>query len=284
MRGSVKLPRNTARSRSRTRVVFTLTDGARKIDTFKTKINRKRRFAVRHTTNLDGRVTLRVRVTIRGKASGKAVRRRITVAPPAAAGNLRGTFLIEPGSARNGEEPKGSWFQMLTPAGGPLSNGTSPAQNDLFTPLYGGTEGGLRTDAYQPAPVPAFQFTSPPNGNALANRITKPVPFFNVNFSIVTQPIDPQDNVADPLPVIYQSNGRLTGQLTAWAAQWNGASFNQGSPKPDGTFPRPTSPVSGTYDGRTGRYTLNWHSLIRNGPFNGFTGAWHLEGRFAPAP
>jgi hypothetical protein len=281
VRGKVKLPAGKAKLRKRTRVVLTLTDAAGKRDRFKARLGAKRRFAVSHTTKLEGAVTLRARVTIKGKASGKTFKRKLTVAPPAAAGVLNGTFTISAGNAPAGKEPNGSWFQMLTPSGPPLTNGTSPAENDLFTPLTGGTDGGLRTDVYQPPPSPAF--VSPAGGNALASRIIRPVSFFNTDFSIVTAAIDPQEGLADPLPSIYQENGRLSGQITAWAAQWNGQSFNQGSPKPNGSLPPPTSPVSGTFDGRTRRYTLNWHSRIAGGPFNSFTGAWHLEGTFEPA-
>ena len=279
VRGKVKLPAGKVKFRKRTRVVFTLS-GSGKRETFKAKLSKKRRFAASHTSKLEGSVTLRARVTIKGRASGKAYKRKLTLAPPAAAGVLNGTFTIAAGNAPAGKEPNGSWFQMLTPGGPPLANTTSPAQNDYFTPLTGGTDGGLRTDVYQPPPVPAF--VSPAGGNALASRIIRPVSFFNTNFSIVTAATDPQEGLPDPLPSIYQENGRLSGQLTAWAAQWNGNSFNQGSPKPNGSLPPPTSPVSGTFDGRTRHYTLNWHSRIAGGPFNSFTGAWHLEGTFVP--
>jgi hypothetical protein len=66
-----------------------------------------------------------------------------------------------------------------------------------------------------------------------------PVPFFGVNFSVVTAQTDPQLGTRDPLLVITARGGTLTGQITAWAAQWNGQSFNRGTPKPDGTLPTP---------------------------------------------
>jgi hypothetical protein len=46
---------------------------------------------------------------------------------------------------------------------------------------------------------------------------------------------------------------------------------------------KPVSPVAGTLS-PGGRYTLEWKSLIVGGPFNGFTGRWHLEGTFVPSP
>ena len=36
----------------------------------------------------------------------------------------------------------------------------------------------------------------------------------------------------------------------------------------------------GTYDAKTGKFVLEWTSLIQGGPFNQFTGVWHLEGTF----
>jgi hypothetical protein len=41
--------------------------------------------------------------------------------------------------------------------------------------------------------------------------------------------------------------------------------------------------VSGTYDAATGHFVLQWKSLIVGGPFDRFTGSWHLEGTFVPA-
>ena len=227
---------------------------------------------------------MRVRVTIGGKPRGKALTRKFSVSKPAAAGLLNGTFKITRGTADYNKPATGSWFQMLLPnARTPVSNGTSPAQNDNITPLSPGLEGGLRTDMFQEPPNPAFFGGT--TGGALANRITTPVPFFNTNFSIVTAAKDPQDpSQTDPLPQIYQENGKLTGQITAWSAQWNGQSFNQGSPKPGGSTAAPTTALSGTFDARTNKYMLHWRSKIV-GPqsgFNNFVGVWHLEGTFVP--
>ena len=82
--------------------------------------------------------------------------------------------------------------------------------------------------------------------------------------------------------MILNDGGRLSGQVTPWAAQWNGNSFNQGTPKPDGSVPGSTTLLSGTYDAATRRYVLNWKSLIVSGPFDSFTGSWHLTGTFTP--
>jgi hypothetical protein len=169
----------------------------------------------------------------------------------------------------------------LTAGGGPLANLSSPAPNKNYTPLTPGTAGGFTTTAYQPSPSPAFSGGT--WGNALAREIIEPVPFYLIDFSVETSATDAQTGMPDPLPKIVDTAGTLSGQITAWVAQWNGQSFNQGTPKPNGTLPAPTTPVTGTYDAATHRFTLTWKSLIVGGPFNGFTGSWHLAGTYVPA-
>ena len=39
--------------------------------------------------------------------------------------------------------------------------------------------------------------------------------------------------------------------------------------------------MTGTYNAKTHAYVLNWTSQVVGGPFNGFTGDWHLTGTFA---
>ena len=284
VRGRVALPSDTAEQRGRTRVVLTLTDPAGKVERLaKARIDDRRFFSATRTTKLTGTLVLRAQTTVGGKASGKPAERRIRVtgAPPPAAGPFRGTFKLDPGDAPSGKPPTGSYFQMFNPSGAALENVSSPSANKSVTPLSPGTDGGLRTDAYQEPPSPAF--SGGDSGHALAGRIVEPVPFYGTRFSIVTAPVDPQLGVPDPLPAITRDGDKLGGQLSAWVAQWNGQSFNQGSPKPDGSMPPPTTPLSGTYDAATGRFTLAWKSLIVGGPFNGFTGSWRLEGTFVPA-
>jgi hypothetical protein len=81
---------------------------------------------------------------------------------------------------------------------------------------------------------------------------------------------------------VRADGGKLSGDLAAFDATWNKQAFNQGSPKPDGSRPGNTGAVSGTYDAATGAYSLTWTSQIVGGPFNSFTGYWHLEGTFVP--
>jgi hypothetical protein len=200
-------------------------------------------------------------------------------------GPLDGTFELEPGAEVAGAIT-GSWFEMWTPgsateASSPLPNGNSPFKNHDYAPLSPGTDGGLQTFEYQPAPKPPFE---EPNGtgNSLADEIMKPQSFFGYDFSTVTEETDPQAGKPDPLAQILNNKGVLSGQVTAWAVGWNGQWFNQGTPKPEDTEPGRTTALSGTYDFATGDYTLEWESQISKGPFNGFVGSWHLEGTFVP--
>jgi hypothetical protein len=317
--GRVRLPVNSARERRRALVWLTLTsvaDTVKQSETFAAKLDTKDRFLVAHTTTLSGALGLGVLVKIGGRASGKRTFDTVDVAPSARSGSstttasgspssgsttsgsssagsspsgpesptqpsdLDGTFGLEPATDVDGAIG-GSWFEMLTPENPPkpIENNNSPLSNKDFTPLSTGAAGGLQTFAYAPAPSPAFSKT----GNALANAIMQPENFVGDDFSVVTQASDPQTGEADPLPQIVDTNGQLSGQITAWAVGWNDQWFNQGSPKPNGTLPGPSTALTGTYDVATGHYTLEWKSEIVGGPFNSQDGSWHLEGTFVPA-
>jgi hypothetical protein len=312
--GSVRLPRDTAAIRHRTRVALTLVNAKGKKESFAAKLDAKRRFSATKTTKLTGALGLTVVVKIGGKASGKRLLKAVSVAAPAKGGSgtvgagtttaggptpaggtpasagpvapvasgtpLIGLLRLDPGAQSASGAISGTYFQMSG-----VVNNDSTALDKNYTLLRPGTDGGLRTDVYQPAPSPAFTgtFEGKPTGDALANRVVQPQKFFQVNFSIVTGTLDAQTGQADPLPQIFVQDGKLTGQTTAWVAQWNGLSFNQGSPKPDGTSPGNTQAVTGTYDAATGHFVLQWKSLIVGGPFDRFTGSWHLEGTFVAA-
>jgi len=308
--GHAALPGRAAAQRGRTSIAFTLKDARRKVERFSTRLDRRFSFKLTRRTKLQGRISLAVRVTIAGRPSGRPLARALTVRSPSArprsslpgggGGTTPGSGGGSPGAPGGPGAPQGtplvgtfhidagvsqvsgivgSWFQMLTPTGTPFVNADSRAGDKTYTLLDPGTDGGLRTDAFQPPPTPAFSG----GGAALANEIIQPTDFFGQYFSIVSASVDPQLGVADPLPQIHADGGRLSGQVTAWAAQWNGNSFNQGTPKPDGGTPGMTTTLTGTYDAATRRYVLNWKSLIVTGPFNGFTGSWHLIGTFTPA-
>ena len=207
------------------------------------------------------------------------------VAPAArAAGtNLVGTFALTPGTCPSGGA-SGTYFRMVQPSGtvanGPfVSNGDSTCGDKTYTLLAPGSDGGAVSGGYQPAPSPAFDG----QGNSLASRIVVPAVFFGVRFGLSTDPKDRQTGASvTPLAVQADSAGKLSGDLRAWEATWNKQDFNQGSPKPDGSTPKLTTPAHGTYDATTGAFVLEWTSTIVGGPFNEFTGSWHLTGTFRP--
>jgi hypothetical protein len=166
------------------------------------------------------------------------------------------------------------------PTSGYLVNANSPCTDKTFTPLRPGTDGGLLLGAYQPESTPAFDA----HGDSLARRIVQPATFFGVRFSLATASTDPQTGLPVRAPTIAVDGDRVSGDLRAWGAAWNRGHFNQGSPKPDGSTPGMTALPSGTYDPATGAVALTWTSAIVGGPFNGFTGEWHLDGHVALVP
>jgi hypothetical protein len=80
-------------------------------------------------------------------------------------------------------------------------------------------------------------------------------------------------------PTLRVKGTKITGNLSAWTAEWNKIYFNQGAPKPGGTYPGGTTPVTGTYNPKTKAFVVTWYSAIVGGPFNGFIGFWHLQGK-----
>jgi hypothetical protein len=193
---------------------------------------------------------------------------------------LVGTFKITKGTTVRGAV-RGSYFRMVYPGGkvatGPFfANPNSRAVNKTFTLVAPGTAGGLRTGRFQPAPHVAFNA----KGDSLARAIIAPTSFTGINFSALTASHDAQTGAKVTVPSITVSKGRLSGDLRAFNAAWNKLYFNQGSPKANGTRPGLTTKVTGTYNAKTRAYVLNWSSAIIGGPFNGFTGVWHLTGTF----
>jgi hypothetical protein len=213
----------------------------------------------------------------------KRKRKRITPPPPGSQ-ELLGTFRLDAGAYSRANGPSGSWFRMVFPDGsanrGPFfSNPSSASSDQTFTTLSPGTDGGFTTGLYQPPPSPAFT----DRGDSLANRIIQPQRFAGVDFGLSTSPRDVQTGIDVPAPsIVAAPDGKLSGQVKGWTASWNKLYFNQGSPKPNGTFPRITAPLKGTYDPATRKFTIEWASSIVGGPFNRFTGVWHLTGTFVP--
>jgi len=203
----------------------------------------------------------------------------LAVAPsgnPSAASSraLNGTFRLTPGSYSGGK-PHGTYFRMVYTGGrGYMPNPDSRSSNKTYTLGRPGRDGGLATGRFQPHPSPAF--TS--KGSARANKIIQPEPFTSINFSVATLRKDPQSKKTVAVTSARVSGRRLTVNVPGFTAEWNKQYFNQGAPKPDGSG----SPATGTYNAKTKRFVLTWTRKIRGGPFNGFSGFWHLEGVFRP--
>ncbi|MFV1989948.1 MAG: hypothetical protein ACC652_04320 [Acidimicrobiales bacterium] len=188
-------------------------------------------------------------------------------------GELVGIFQIDPASCA-GADVEGSYFRMIQPQGdlveGPfVPNADSSCEDTTYTPMAAGSDGGLVTGTYQPAPDPPFNDA----GDGLSARIVEPATFFAVAFAIAT---DDEGKV----PTISATDGVLSGDLSAWTAYYGNLIFLQGAPLPDGSMPGLTSAVTGTIDPESGGFVLEWSSQIEGGSFNDFTGVWHLEGTF----
>jgi hypothetical protein len=196
--------------------------------------------------------------------------------------NLVGTFTVVPATGTTGAPTSGSYFRMVQPSGtltaGPfVPNADSTLTDKTYTAVSPGTAGGLVTGKYQPDPDPAFDAA----GNGVADQIVQPQAFFGVKFAVATNKTDPQSGTTTKIPTITASaEGRLSGNLGAYGVAYGKQTFNQGAPKPDGSTPGLTSGPTGTYSAKTGKYTLEWSSAVVGGPFDGFTGVWHLEGTF----
>jgi len=188
---------------------------------------------------------------------------------------LNGTFKLAPGRYSGGRAT-GTYFRMITSRGSAqvqyLANPDSSASDKTYTLGRPGKDGGLATGRFQEHPSPAFDA----KGNARASRIIKPQPYTAIDFSVATLKTDPQSKKSSAVTTASVSGRRLTLRVPGYTAEWNGQYFNQGAPKPDGSG----SPATGAYNARTKHFVVTWKSTISGGPFNGFTGFWHLEGTF----
>ncbi|MDP2709689.1 MAG: hypothetical protein Q8O56_00600 [Solirubrobacteraceae bacterium] len=190
---------------------------------------------------------------------------------------LNGTFKLAPGKYSGGKA-SGTYFRMITGSTGGkrqyLDNPDSRARDKSYTLGRPGREGGLATGRFQSHPNPPFDS----KGNARANRIIRPEPYTAIRFSVATLRKDPQTNRTSAVTRATLNGRRITLRVPGFTAEWNGQYFNQGAPKPDGSGRAAT----GTYNPKTKRFVITWTSKISGGPFNGFSGFWHLEGTFKP--
>jgi hypothetical protein len=197
-------------------------------------------------------------------------------APEAASSKaLQGTFRLNAGSYSGGKA-RGTYFRMIYPGAARryFANPDSSASNKTYTLGRAGSDGGLATGRFQPHPNPPFD----KQGNARASRIIRPQPFTQITFTVATLSRDPRTKKRSAVTSARVSGRNLTVRVPGYTAEWNKQYFNQGAPKPDGSG----SPATGKFNARTKHFTLSWTSKISGGPFNGFSGFWHLEGTFSP--
>jgi hypothetical protein len=189
---------------------------------------------------------------------------------------LNGTFKLAPGKLSGGKA-SGTYFRMITGKSGGktqyLANPDSRASDKTYTLGRPGKDGGLATGRFQEDPDPAFDS----QGNAKANKIIKPEPYTAIRFSVATLKTDPQSKKTSAVTSATVNGRKLTVHLPGYTAEWNKQYFNQGAPKPDGSG----AAATGAYNAKTKHFVLTWTSKISGGPFNGFSGFWHLEGTFS---
>jgi hypothetical protein len=187
----------------------------------------------------------------------------------AAAGrSLVGTFKLSAGRYAKGKVG-GSFMRMVLPGGGKyFDNPDSRSPDKTYTLIGPGTQGGLATGRYQPNPSPVFDS----KGDARVSSITSPQSFDGIKFGVASVAKNPQNGAKNPVPSIELTGNKLSGQVEAVTVEWNGQYFSQGSRS-----------VTGRYNPKTHAFLLTWSSPISGGPFNGFTGSWHLQGTFVPS-
>ena len=226
---------------------------------------------------------------------------------------LVGLFRLTPGAV-DGDQLTGTWFRMLQP-GGDVEERPVHGQRRLAgrrRPGHAARARHLRRAALGGLPVAAVPGVR--RRRQLAGRRHHgPDPVLRRGVQHLDQPRSTRrPRPRSPPPTVQLDDGKLTADLSSWAASWNNQEFNQGAPKPvlstdakapgqeqaeqvwdwvaqqvpggGARSPRPPATgATGTYDPETGAFVLEWTSYIEGGPFNGFTGLWHLEGVFEPS-
>ncbi|HQU17351.1 MAG TPA: PEP-CTERM sorting domain-containing protein [Gammaproteobacteria bacterium] len=161
--------------------------------------------------------------------------------------------------------------------------------------LAPGSAGGLTLGSYQPfvlnpdVPHPHSPFGPGTGYSGTPTSISSllaPFGFFGVPTYVGTNPVSYQSGNAHPVPTASYDPASCVGTvcqlsmtLDAWEVMWNGSAFEQG-PRPSNSGP--FVPAVGTYDLSSHAYAVTWASQIKNGPFNGVTGYWHLSGVVEP--
>lgn len=137
-----------------------------------------------------------------------------------------------------------------------------------------GSPGGTAITAGPASPIVAGTYQG---SNTAAGTLTNFL-FFGTPVFTFTAASDPGIAGGGPAPsgTADATTGTIAMDMSSFFASWNGTDFSQGGQ------------ATGTYNGSTGDYSMNWSSTIVGGSFNGQTGYWHLSGvaslAAAPAP
>ena len=193
-----------------------------------------------------------------------------------------GLFKIDAGECTAAGVTSGSSFRMINPGGklgeGPfISNGDSPCGDKTYSPMFPGSDGGMRTGAYQPEVSPPFDG----GGNGATESIAKGTPFFAVRFAVATNQKDPRPGATPRSRPWRSKTGSCRGTCRHTQRPGTTSPSTRGLRSPT-VHCRGYAAPTGTYDEATKKFTLEWSSQIVGGAFNNFTGVWHFEGTFEP--
>lgn len=185
---------------------------------------------------------------------------------------LVGLFKIDPTDCATAKV-SGSYFRLIYPGGtaeaGPFGeDADSRCADKTYTGVSPGTDGGLRTGAYQPAPDPPFDAA----GNSLGGKILGPGKSHGATVVVSTNKRGASGTEYPAPKIVASRRGELTGQVEAWLTDTPGFQYENG----------PTA-ITGTYDKKSGAYTIEWTAVTKAGPGAGSTNLWHLEGTFVKA-
>lgn len=226
------------------------------------------------------------------------------LSPVASAVALDGLLTISPGitqvdSGGNDIYVSGSYFKF-----GAAANPGAVFSGVVLSP---GTDGGILLGQYQrfvlDPDVPHPQgWQGDTNGDGIADGaagtgyavaplsgggdIVAAFQFYGSPTYVGSNPVSYQSGLNHPAPTADITNCvgnicTLNLQADAWEVMWNGSAFEQG-PRPVNTGP--FTLATGTYNLSDNSYSVTWASQINQGPFNGVTGRWHLEGTLVAVP
>jgi hypothetical protein len=282
VKGTVRLARDTAAVRRRTRVALTLTTASGKTEAFSAPIDARRRFAVTKASKLTGALKLRAVARIGGRASGPTATKAIRISGGATSGGTGGGATSpSPSSGSSDPQPGGT---QGADAGTPLVGllRLDPGRQEVSGKLSGtwfrmgqNSVASNPTGAKDPKD-PAGEGSGLPNGNSTAydNQYTLLRP--GADGGLRTDRFQPAPDPAFAGTV----NGQPTGNALANAVIQPQAFFNVDfsiatdavarDTNTDGSLRTGTAPLpaivakDGKISGQTTAWTALWNGLYFN--------------------